>query len=706
MTIVERLASPLDTEVQYLKGVGPTNAKLFEKIGVRTVRDLLYHTPRRYEDRTNLPPIGSVSAGQYATVRGRVVGFDGKPTRGGKVVLKAAISDSTGTITLVWFNQPWIRNKLSGYRGEIIAYGLVRESGWAYEIHGPEYELIDEESTSEGFASIVPVYPSTEGLRQSTIRRAVSTALERFGRSLVDALPEPLRRDLGLKPLGWSLKQIHHPSEMANTEPARRRLVFEEFLYMQIVLEQKRLETRSEAGIPFPIEHIQYKEAQGELALWAELEQLLHFSLTGAQKRVIGEVWADMQRPYPMNRLIQGDVGSGKTVVAAAAILAAARCGYQSAIMAPTEILAEQHYMNLRKLFEPVGIEVGLFVGKASKSKKADAAAKTRQAKTHVAVGTHALIQESVEFQNLGLAIIDEQHRFGVMQRAALRRKGLNPDVLVMTATPIPRTLAMTTYGDMDVSVIDEMPPGRKPIKTHWKRLDQRERVYEQARELCKMGRQVYFLCPMVAESEKLQAQAAEDLYYRLSKEVYPELRVGLLHGQLKPKEKEEVMERFRIGEIQVMVATTVIEVGVDVPNASVMVIEDANRFGLAQLHQLRGRVGRGEHQSFCILLADASNDEARARLEIMVQTNDGFRIAEEDLAIRGAGDLLGTKQSGAPELIKLGDLAKDLKLLEGARQAAQKLVARDPNLELSEHSLIRERIRFQRGEDADLLVS
>lgn len=705
MTIVERTASPLDTEVQYLKGVGPANAKLFEKVGVRTVSDLLYHLPRRYEDRTNLPPIGSVRGGQYATIRGRVVGFEGKPTRGGKVVLKAAVSDSSGTITLVWFNQPWIRNKLSGYKGEIIAYGLVRESGWAYEIQGPEYELIDEESSSEGFAAIVPVYPSTDGLRQSTIRRAIGTALERFGRSLADALPRHLRQEYGLKPLGWSLKQIHQPDSLENTSAARYRLVFEEFLYLQISLEQRRLATKSEAGIAFAIDALRQGEMAGEAALWEDLAEMLHFELTGAQKRVIGEVWSDMRRPYPMNRLIQGDVGSGKTAVAAAAILAAVRCGYQCAMMAPTEILAEQHYMNLHRLFKPVGIEVGLFVGKASKSKKAEEATKARDAKTQVAVGTHALIQEGVEFKNLGLAVIDEQHRFGVLQRAALRRKGTNPDVLVMTATPIPRTLTMTMYGDMDVSVIDEMPPGRKPIKTHWKGLELRSRVYEQVRELCRLGRQVYFLCPMVAESEKLQAQAAEDLFYRLSEEVYPDLKVGLLHGQLKPKVKEDVMERFRLGEIQVLVATTVIEVGVDVPNASAMVIEDANRFGLAQLHQLRGRVGRGEHQSFCILLADAASEEARARLEVMVQTTDGFQIAERDLEIRGAGELLGTKQSGSPDL-KLGDLVKDLKLLESARQAAQKLVATDPDLASPEHSLIREKIRSQRDQDADLLVS
>lgn len=705
MTIVERTASPLDTEVQYLKGVGPSNAKLLEKVGVRTVNDLLYHLPRRYEDRRNLPPIGSVRAGQYATIRGRVVGVDGKPTRGGKVVLKAAVSDSSGTITLVWFNQPWIRSKLSGYKGEIIAYGLVRESGWAYEIHGPEYELIDGESSSEKFAAIVPIYPATDGLRQSTVRRAIATALERFGRSLIDALPQSFRQEYGLKPLGWSLKQIHQPDQLENTTEARKRLAFEEFLYMQIALEQKRLETRSEAGIAFPIGGLRFGDHAGEQALWNELLEILHFELTGAQKRVIGEVWSDMGRPYPMNRLIQGDVGSGKTIVAAAAMLAAVRCGYQCAMMAPTEILAEQHYMNLTRLFEPAGIEVGLFVGKASRSKRADSATKAREAKTHIAVGTHALIQEGVEFKNLGLAIIDEQHRFGVLQRAALRRKGVNPDVLVMTATPIPRTLAMTTYGDMDVSVIDEMPPGRKPVKTHWKGLDQRERVYDQARELCRLGRQVYFLCPMVAESERLQAQAAEDLYYRLTNEVYPELTVGLLHGQLKAKEKEAVMERFRLGEIQVLVATTVIEVGVDVANASAMVIEDANRFGLAQLHQLRGRVGRGEHQSFCILLADAGTEEAKARLEVMVATNDGFKIAEEDLAIRGAGELLGTKQSGSPDL-KVGDLVTDLKLLEAARQAAQNLVAADPHLELSEHSLIRQKVRAQRGQEADVLVS
>jgi len=708
---IERPDDPLDTDVQFVKGVGPRNAEGLAKVGLRTVRDLLYYLPRRYEDRRNLPPIGKARPGEFATIRGRIIGIDSKPLKGGKVLLKVAITDKTGTVTLTWFNQPWLKKKFEAHEGDVIAYGQIKENGWAFEISNPEYELVDPEDESDAFARIVPVYPLTEGLPMWLVRKATASAVERYSGAASDPLPKWLLDKYRLKPLGWCLKQIHQPESDELRLLARKRLVFEEFLVMQIMLEQKRRETHSEAGISFPISslgkarrdsdapkgsHLFVKEdagvAYGE-TLMDEVRRMLPFELTGAQKRVVGEIWADMERPFPMNRLVQGDVGSGKTAVAACAMLAAVRCGYQAAMMAPTEILAEQHYANFKRLFDPIGVEVVLLVGKQTKSQKKAVVAKTKHAHAQITVGTHALIQEGVDFDKLGLVVVDEQHRFGVLQRAALKEKGIGiPDVLIMTATPIPRTLTMTIYGDLDLSVLDESPPGRKAIKTHWKPLSARDKVYQQVRELIGQGRQAYVVCPMVAESDKLQVQAAEDLHYRLSTQVYPDLRVGLLHGQMKAKDKEEVMDQFRAQKLDILVSTTVIEVGVDVPNATVMIVEDANRFGLAQLHQLRGRVGRGEHQSFCILLADARSDEAVARMEIMASTADGFKIAEEDLRIRGPGDLLGAKQSGMMDL-KIADLVQDSEQLEISRQAAQAVLDKDPNLSQAEHALLKSRV-------------
>jgi len=664
----------LDTEVQYLKGVGPRLASILAKVGIRTVRDVLFYMPRRYEDRSHLPAIADVRPGQWVTVKGRIIDLESKSTRAGMVVLRATISDRTGDLTLVWFNQPWVARKLKGYEGEIIAYGYVKDVHFDIEMNAPEFELLDEDDDPEAFARIVPVYPLSEGVTQFVIRRAVSSALEHYLDYVDDPFSGTYLSKLKLRPLRWSLSQIHRPDSEESKNEARKRLVFDEFFFFQVFLALKRLETEVETGISFPI-----REMGKQLA--DQLKTMFPFELTGAQKRVIKEIWNDMERPHPMNRLVQGDVGSGKTAVAAAAMLAAVRSGYQAAMMAPTEILAEQHYANLHRLFEPLGVKVALLVGKQTAKQKAAHKKKVVEGEVDIAVGTHALVQENVEFKKLGLAIIDEQHRFGVMQRAALQNKGFgNPDVLVMTATPIPRTLTLTLYGDLDLSVIDEMPPGRKPIKTHWKQLHERAQVYKGVRKLIEEGRQAYFVCPMVSESEKMLAQAAEELHHRLSTMVFNDLRVGLLHGQMKAKEKEDVMERFRRHELDILVSTTVIEVGVDVPNASVMVIEDANRFGLSQLHQLRGRVGRGNYQSYCLLIADAKNEEARERLDALVGTTDGFKIAEIDLRLRGPGEMYGTKQSGNLDF-KIADLVRDGAMLEVARQAAFDLVREDPQL-------------------------
>lgn len=694
----------LDTEAQYLKGVGPRVAELLAKLGLKTVRDVLFYLPRRYEDRTNIPPINTLRPGDWATVRGRVTRVEGTPTRRrGMVIIKAQVSDGRSTISLTWFNQPWIKRKFESFRGEILAYGQVKEGAWNLEMSSPEFEIIDEESDPADFARITPVYPLSEGVNQHLVRRAVSSALDNYLDFVQDPLPEAVLRREGLKPLKWSLFQIHQPNSEEDRLQARRRLVFDEFLNLQLSLAMAREQTHQDVGIAFSIERERDQ-------LWADIHKMLPFELTKAQLRVIEEIWSDMARPHPMNRLLQGDVGCGKTAVAACALLAAVRGGYQAALMAPTEILAEQHYENLKTLLEPLGIETVLLVGKHTAQQKKKAYGHTASGQAQVAIGTHALIQEGVEFKRLGLIIVDEQHRFGVLQRAALREKGLgNPDVLVMTATPIPRTLTMTVFGDLDISVIDEMPPGRRPVKTHWKPISERLGVYQGVRKLVEEGRQAYFVCPFVADKgegdEKAMALAATDLHYRLSTQVFPQLRIGLLHGQMKSKDKEEVMEKFRAGELDILVSTTVIEVGVDVPNATAMVIEDANRFGLSQLHQLRGRVGRDDKQSFCILVSDASNDEARARLEIMTQTNDGFKIAEEDLRLRGPGELIGTKQSGNLD-IKIGDLLQDAKMMEVARQAALHLIKADPHLSRPEHKLLLEQVRQRRGQAAVIAVS
>lgn len=711
----------LDMEVQFLKGIGPRLAAGLKKAGLNTVGDVLWRFPRRYEDRTNLPPISQTTPGQVATIRGAIARVESRTVRGGRTILTATVKDPTGQITLVWFNQPWIKRQLENAAGEIIAFGVVKDAGRNYEMSNPEWEIVDDEDESEDFARIFPVYPLTDGLQQRTARKAAESSLM-FADIAPETLPAGFRRKYQMPDLRMALEQMHRPESEPMRRRARERFVFEEFLVLQLGLAMRRAETELEIGIAFPVTQlIRGEEAspesthlfgsqeaaarQGE-PLWEQIRRMMPFELTGAQKRVVEEIWSDMGRPHPMNRLVQGDVGSGKTAVAACAILAAIRSGYQAALMAPTEILAEQHARNLTKLFAPLNIRVDLLVGKHAAKEKKEAMRRLATGESHLAVGTHALIQEGVQFHKLGLAVVDEQHRFGVLQRKALRDKSdTNPDVLVMTATPIPRTLTMTVYGDLDLSVIDELPPGRKPIKTHWKRPSERESVYAGVRKMIEQGRQAFFVCPLVGESEKLNVQAAEDLFYRLSTEVYADLKVGLLHGQMKPKEKDTVMDQFRAGDFHILVSTTVIEVGVDVPNASVMVIEDANRFGLAQLHQLRGRVGRGDYQSFCILIADATNEDSRKRMEVMVETTDGFRIAEEDLRLRGPGVIAGTQQSGNSDF-KIADILQDGRQLEIARQAAMQVIEQDPKLESPEWAIIREKVLARRSDMAVIAVS
>jgi ATP-dependent DNA helicase RecG len=688
----------LETEVQYVKGVGTKLAQVLSKLNLYTLGDLLFHLPRRYEDRRQFRKIAHARAGDAVTVSGKLVTVDNVKVRN-LTLTKAYLDDGSGVLELVWYNQPYIKDTLTKLRNsQIVAYGIIKESPYGLQMETPEWEDLPDGADPDSLLSvnrIVPIYPLTEGIRQKRMRQIIWNAVQ-YAHLAPEILPRSVRERLGLMPIQQAIAQIHFPDSEQAIDPARQRLVFEEFFLMQLGVGMQRQRTRQERGIALRIDADRLNEM---------LHRIVPFELTNAQKRVIREIWSDMAQPHPMNRLLQGDVGSGKTIVAAAAILAAVDNQYQAAMMAPTEILAEQHYINLHRLFQPLGISVELLVGRLSNKQRQQARERIATGRGMVAVGTHALIQEGVEFARLGLAIIDEQHRFGVLQRAALRDKGVMPHVLVMTATPIPRTLTLTLYGELDVSIIDELPPGRKPVRTHWKTPEERLKVYEGVRKLIQEGRQAYVICPLIDESDKLQVRAAEQMAEHLQKDVFPDLRVGLLHGRMKPAEKEAVMDAFRAGELDILVSTTVIEVGVDVPNAAAIVIEDADRFGLAQLHQLRGRVGRSEHQSYCVLIANPKSDDGQRRMDIMTRTNNGFLIAEEDLRIRGPGEIYGTRQSGMPSF-RVADLVKDMRLLEVARQEAFHLLESDPDLSRPEHTALREAVERFRHRFAIATVS
>lgn len=665
----------LDTEVQYVKGVGPRVAGVLEKLNIRRAADLLYHFPRRYEDRTHFARVASLDHGQTATIRGTVLAADNVQTKGRLVLTKVVVDDGSGSIVLTWFNQKWRKDHFLKLRGhEIVAYGTVQAGRWGVEMGSPEIEIYSDDADPLSSGRVVPVYPLTEGIFQINLRKIIHGALDLYVSLVEETLPEELRNRLDLMDARDAIRNIHFPESEAALQAARKRLVFEELFLLQLALAMRK------RGIEAPGRGIVFEMPA---SFDEDLRRILPFELTGAQKRVIKEIARDMTRPICMNRLLQGDVGSGKTAVALAAMLIAVKNGYQAALMAPTEILAEQHYLGISRLLgddDLMGIRVDLLTGSLRSKHRREVNERIASGQTQIVIGTHALIQEGVEFRKLGLAIIDEQHRFGVMQRAALMEKGLNPDIMVMTATPIPRTLTLTVYGDLDVSIIDELPPGRKPIKTHWKQIGERKKVYAALRTLIDQGRQGYVVCPLIEESEKLQVQAASELAEFLQAEVFPDLSIGLLHGGMKSDEKEAVMKSFRAGEVNILVATTVIEVGVDVPNATVMVIEDADRFGLAQLHQLRGRVGRGDEQSYCVMICEGNSQDSIKRMTTMSSTNDGFVIAEEDLKLRGPGEFYGTKQSGLAELT-LTDIFRDIPILEIARKEAFATIDKDPNL-------------------------
>jgi ATP-dependent DNA helicase RecG len=665
---------PLQSSLQFLKGVGPRRAADLQRVGLLSVEDLLYRFPIRYEDRGRFQTIASLRPGAAASIVGEVVSSGIRPTRRPRFkIFEVLMRDPTGSLRAVWFNQPFLADVFHPHQ-RVILYGKLELTSHGLQLQNPQYEILkaeeadgDDETLHTG--RIVPVYEKTGNLTTKMQRVLVHHALEQLPAELSDPLPPAVRARAQLIDRRRALTEVHFPSPdtpLADLDrfrsPAQRRVIFEEFFLFQVGMVLRKRMASSDRK-PRSV------EVSDEIRESAR--RVLPFRLTGDQKKAIAEIVGDMKRPQPMNRLLQGDVGSGKTIVALMAALVAMENEFQVAFMAPTEILAEQHFITIRRLLEHSRFRLALLTGATPARKRREVQAELASGSIHLVVGTHALVQEPVAFRELGLAIIDEQHRFGVMQRATLRAKGLHPDVLVMTATPIPRTLALTTYGDLDTSVMREMPPGRHPIKTIAKPEARRDEIYEFVRRQLNEGRQAYVIYPLVEESSKVDLRAATEMADHLAQDVFPAYRVGLLHGRMKQDEKDRVMGAFARGDLHILVSTTVVEVGVDVANAAVMVVEHAERFGLSQLHQLRGRVGRGPHHSYCILLYQSPlNDQGRARLKALTETTDGFEIAERDLQLRGPGDFVGTRQSGLPTL-RVGDLVRDHQLMEDARREA-----------------------------------
>jgi len=673
----------LNADLTVLQGVGPRHAITLQKLGLHTLGDMLYYFPRRYEDYSQLKPIKGLWYGEQVTVIGAVQSVSSRAVRGGKMQLvEAIISDGTGALRLSWFNQPWIANRLK--KGTSISVsGKVEQYLGRLVMNNPDWEPIETENLHTN--RIVPIYSLTDRVTQKWLRNLMNQVVGYWAERLSDYLPESTRQAEKLPELGKAILNAHFPESQATLKAARKRLAFDEVFFLQMgVLRQKR-DWQSATGRIFDVQ---------DAWLDARIESL-PFELTGAQKSAIDDLLVDLGSGRPMNRLIQGDVGSGKTVVAMLATAIIVNGGAQAAIMAPTSILAEQHYRNFSTflagengILPPEAIR--LLVGDTPESEKDAIRAGLEDGHIKVVIGTHALIEKPVQFKDMQLAVIDEQHRFGVEQRSALRTKSQTPHLMVMTATPIPRSLALTLYGDLDISIMNEMPVGRQPVDTHVLMPKERERAYTLIRSQIKNGRQAFIVYPLVEESEKVEARAAVDDHEKLSKEVFPDLKVGLLHGRMRPDEKDAVMLKFRDREYEILVSTTVVEVGVDVPNATVMLIEAANRFGLAQLHQMRGRVGRGSEQSYCLLIPSHSDAAENERLQAMAESNDGFVLAERDLQQRGPGEFLGTRQSGYATGLRMASLT-DIDLIEAARAHAQKLFEIDANLEKPEHALLAE---------------
>jgi len=671
---------PLSNNIQYLKGVGPKRASKLRKLGINTIEDLLYYIPRDYEDRTQFKTLRECKIGEKVSLEVEIIG---EPKiispRKNLSILKVPIRDNSYYGYLVWFNQDYLKSKF--HRGDkLVVNGKINRIGAEMQILNPVFEEID---TKEKIGKIIPIYPLTEGITNNEIIKLVQYALENYLNEVEEFLPQDIITKYGLMGIKESIYNVHFPKSKSLLDRAKKRLSFQELLVLQIGLFLiKNKNTNSKNGIKFK----KLKEV-------SEFIENLPFTLTNAQMKVIKEIEEDMEKDTQMNRLVQGDVGSGKTVVAAVAIFKAVKSGYQAVMMAPTEILATQHYESLLNFYKDYDINVELLIGSISQKKKEEVLKRLKEGSIDVLVGTHAIIQDNVEFHNLGLAITDEQHRFGVKQRALLSQKGNNPDILVMTATPIPRTLALILYGDLDISIIDELPPGRKEVETYAVGPQLIDRVNKFVEKQILEGRQAYIVCPLIEENDTLSIKAAEEMYVNFRDKVFPNFRVGLLHGKMKPKEKDLIMEEFKNHRIDILVSTTVIEVGVNVPNANIMVIYNAERFGLAQLHQLRGRVGRGIYKSYCILINESNNPVARERMRIIQSTTDGFLISEKDLELRGPGEFFGTRQHGLPEL-KVANLFTDMDILKLAQKEAMEIIRKDPKLERLGYEKIRQKIQ------------
>ncbi|NQT75437.1 MAG: ATP-dependent DNA helicase RecG [Candidatus Omnitrophica bacterium] len=672
----------LTISARFIKGVGPSRLKLLNRLGIDTVEDLLYCLPRRYEDRSMIKKVAEARPGSFETIKVKVLAFGDRTTKRGVNIFKVAMGDSTGVIHATWFNQPYMKDRFK-IGQELILHGKVEGRNYL-EINAPEYEILTgTKEDSAHMGRIVPIYPLTEDLTQRWLRNLMKIAVDEYADSVVDMLPYDIRKRNDLIFLKGAIRNVHFPVSEIVLKKARRRLVFDEFLLLQAGIAMKRARAKIDLN---GCSH----SAEG--ALIERFKKALPFEFTKSQSKVMREIENDMRNPKPMNRLLQGDVGSGKTVVALYALILAVQNKYQGALMVPTEILAVQHYKNINAFLEGMAVKITLLSGDLKPEERARRRHMIETGEADLVIGTHALIQEGVRFKNLGLAVIDEQHKFGVMQRSFLKSKSANPDILVMTATPIPRTLALTVYGDLDVSTIDELPPGRRNIKTLYFEEKNREKAYRIAGEQVKIGRQAYVVYPIIEEQERSDLRAATKMHKELSG-FFPDLKVGLLHGRMKSQDKERIMKDFKDQKIDILVSTIVIEVGVDIPNASVMIVEHAERFGLSQLHQLRGRIGRGRYLSYCTLVADPKSDDAKNRINAMLNTQDGFKIAEEDLEIRGPGEFFGTRQHGLPEL-KIANILRDRDVLEVAKTEAFELVKNDRFLRSPANKYIRQGLR------------
>ena len=669
----------LNQSVRHLQGVGPKRAEILGRIGIRTIRDVLCYFPRDYKDLTRKQKISEAKIGADITIQGKIIGTETRTSRNLKNILEVFVSDGSGTIAATWFSQPFLAKKFR-VGDTIFLHGKVTEYRYL-QLLNPDYEILHEGNAATQEGCIVPLYPLTEQVSQLYLRKITREATTLFAGHFEEILPDGLLKKNGLLPIGDAIRNVHFPENFDLLKKAKDRLVYDELFILEIAMALRKRGIKDESGVSFKVG----KNVDGHI------RKLIPFTLTQAQERVIREIAEDMRSSRPMNRLLQGDVGSGKTVVAIYAILAAIANGYQTAFMAPTEILADQHFRTLHNYLQHSQVRMCLLTGSINPRDKKDALQRITDGQIDLLVGTHALIEGAVQFKKLGLVVIDEQHRFGVMQRMKLKEKGTSPDVLIMTATPIPRTLSLTLFGDLDVSVIDEMPPGRTPVRTLWIPKGKEDDAYKFILDEIAKGRQAFIVYPLVEESEVLDLKSAVAEAKRLQTGVFSVLKVGLLHGQMKSAEKDQVMMDFKEKRYDILVSTVIIEVGIDVPNATVMVVEHAERFGLSQLHQLRGRIGRGSEQSYCLLFGTAKTPESLERLKIMTKTCDGFKIAEMDFQLRGPGEFFGTRQHGLPEL-KISNLARDFAILKQARNDAFHIVSEDPHLANEAHRKIKQK--------------